>query len=358
MIWNIAGIIIPALLKILGILLLILLVLILLVLLAPIRYRFSAVFHGIEAVACSNPPETESLGDEALSSDQYKVWGSVSWLWFLIRFPFSWKDGQLQWKFQILGIPFLKSGKRGGRNRSQDSRRKPKKSQNDKKAEQKTVPDQKSQKDHTEITEKTDLTEQETRQPEDRSDPISRDADVNQGEKADNTVPARYKQPEDVENKKKHKKQSLFQRLWQKIKECYQAVCDMIRNIREKVHSAQDLIQLLQKDSSRRFICIAKENMLQLLRHLKPQKIKGDIRFGTGDPCTTGQILGGIAVFYSWIGTGLHITPDFEEACFEGKIAVKGRIRMITMLVILIRLMISKEFRTLRRELKQWKEDL
>lgn len=358
MIWNIAGIIIPALLKILGILLLILLALVLLVLFAPIGYRLSAIFHGIEAVACSNSLETESLAGETPSCGKYEIRGSVSWLWFLIRFPFSWKDGQLQWKFQILGIPFLKSGKRGGHNRSQDLGRKPKKSQKDKTSEQRIAPDRKNHKDQEEIKEKTNLSEQETRQSGDRSDPIPGDTDADRGEKPEITVSARYKQPEDVENKKKYKKQSLFRRLWQKIKEYYQAVCDIVRNIREKVHSVQDLIQLLQKDSSRRFICIAKENMLQLLRHLKPQKIKGDIRFGTGDPCTTGQILGGIAVLYSWIGTGLHITPDFEEACFEGRIALKGRIRMITMLVILIRLMISKECRTLRRELKQWKEDL
>ena len=327
MIWDIAGIVLLTLLKILGILLLILLALFLLVLFVPIRYRVRAVFY-----------------------EEYEIRGSVSWLWFLFRFPFSWKDGQLQWKLQILGIPFLKSAggislikgtKRGNHTRQQSSGEKRKK------AKRPDVSSEDSSEDH-------DKAEQETVLLDDNKD----QGHNKQGEKTENTASAKYKQLEDAQNKKKHKKQSLFRRLWQKIKELYQTIRDMIQNIREKIHSVQDLIQLLQKDSSKRFICIAKENMLQLWGHLKPQKIWGDIRFGTGDPCSTGQILGGIAVFYSYLGTGVHITPDFEEACFEGRIAGKGRIRIITMLVILIRLIISKDFRTLRQELMQWKEDL
>lgn len=325
--WDIAGIVVLTLLKILGILLLILLVLFLLVLLVPVRYRVHAAFY-----------------------EENEVRGSVSWLCFLICFPFSWKDGQLQWKLRILGIPFLKSAagmslikgaKRGNHTRRQSSGKRRKK------AKRSDVSSKDSSENHNKA-------EQETVLHEENKD----HGQAKQREKTENTAPVKYKQAEDAQNKKKHKKQSIFRRLWQKIKELYQTVRDMIRNIRQKVHSVQDFVQLMQKDSSKRFICIAKENMLQLWRHLKPQKIWGDIRFGTGDPCSTGQILGGIAVFYSYLGTGVHITPDFEEACFEGRIAVKGRIRGITMLVILIRLIISKEFRTLRRELGQWKEDL
>lgn len=325
--WDIAGIVLLTLLKILGIVLLILLVLFLLVLFVPVRYRVRAVFY-----------------------EEYEAQGSVSWFCFLLRFPFSWKDGQFQWKLQILGIPFLKSAaaislikgtKREDHTRHQSSGDKRKK------AKSPDVSSKDSSEDHNKAEQEPVLLEEN----EDHGH-------AEQGEKTENTAPVKYKQPEDAQNKKKHKKYSLFRRLWQKIKELYQTVRDMIQNIREKIHSVQDLLQLLQKDSSRRFICIAKENMLQLLGHLKPQKIWGDIRFGTGDPCSTGQILGGIAVFYSYLGTGVHITPDFEEACFEGRIAAKGRIRIITMLVILIRLIISKDFRTLRRELGQWKEDL
>lgn len=329
--WDIAGIVLLTLLKILGILLLILLVLLLLVLLVPIRYRLRAAFY-----------------------EENEVWGCVSWFCFLVRFPFRWKDGQLQWKLQILGIPFMKSAmgvslikgtKSGGHTRKKRFGGK------HKRAKRHDTSSEESSEDHNKTKQKDILSE-------DGSVSLSDNTDTKHSEKTENTVPVEYKQPEDAQNKKKHKKQSLFRRLWQKIKELYQTICDMIQNIREKVHSVQDFVQLMQRESSKRFICIAKENMLQLWRHLKPQKVWGDIRFGTGDPCSTGQILGGIAVFYSWLGTGVHITPDFEEACFEGRIAAKGRIRGITMLVILIRLIISKEFRTLRRELGQWKEDL
>lgn len=369
MIWDVAGIVVLTLLKILGIILLILLALFLLVLLVPIRYQVGAAFDQREN-----------------GSGEYEVRGSVSWLGFLIRFPFLWKDGQLQWRFQILGIPFLKNAmsitvikgaKSGDHTRDQGSGGKRKKGRNRRKAEKQAVSSEENSEESKNVKQESDLPQENKDHKEAEEETVSSrkscyekvsenndltrksgDTDAEQGEKTEDTVSAAYKQPEDAQNKKKHKKQSLFQRLWQKIRELYETICDITKTIREKIHSVQDLMQLLQQDSSKRFICTAKENMLQLWRHLKPQKIKGDIRFGTGDPCTTGQILGGIAVVYSWIGTGVHITPDFEEACFVGKIAVKGRIRIITMIVIMVRLIISKDFRTLIRELKQWKEDL
>lgn len=356
MIWDIAGIIILTLLKILGIILLVLLVLLLLVLFVPIRYHVGAAFY-----------------------EEYEVQGSISWLCFLVRFPFWWKDGQVQWKLQILGIPILKSTKNGSHTRRHNSKRKGSHRTKRKKAVQQSAsPEEKSEVNRQperdavlmeenaqddkkpEMVEDTAvLSEEEVGKTEQESilDPRDSERAVDQRDNTEEPALDRYNQSEDAQNKKKHKRRSLFKRLWQKICELYLAVCDMIGNIRRKLHSVQDLRELLQKDSSRRFICIAKENMLQLWKHLKPQKIQGEIRFGTGDPCSTGQILGGIAVFYSWLGTGVHITPDFEEACFEGRIKGKGRIRVLTMVIILIRLVRNKDFRKLQQEWRQWKED-
>lgn len=321
MIWDMVGVVILTLCKLLGILLLILLVLLLLVLLVPVRYRVRADF-----------------------GEKYEVRGSIRYLGVLIRLPFCWRDGQVRWKLQILGIPICRStvgdghsdGKGAGRKRTK--KRKKASTPNEKKGSEEQVLEKPSDKNHAEENPESDKKE-------------------DFAEKNVDPAHAGYKPPEDAQNRKKQKKRSLFHRIWQRIREIRQSVCDFIKMFRSKVHSIRDLIQLLRKDASQRFICIAKGNMLQLWRHIRPQKIWGDIRFGTGDPCSTGQILGGIAVLYGWIGNGVHITPDFEQACFEGRLEGKGRMRTITMLIIVLRLFMNKDFKELLSEWKQWKED-
>lgn len=312
MIWDMAGVVVLTIGKLLGILLLILLVLMLSVLLVPVRYRVRADF-----------------------GKKNKVRGSFRWLGFLIRLPFWWQDGQVRWKLQILGIPFYRSTVDDEHSHGKGTGRKKKK-----KRKKVSAPEEKS-----------------GSEKKGGSDSWNKDSGEDLPEENQDTAPVGYKPREDVQNRKKQKKRSLFWRIRHRIREICQAVIDFIRLFRSKVHSFRDLIQLLQEDGSKRFICIAKGNMLQLWRHIRPQKIWGDVRFGTEDPCSTGQILGGIAVIYGWIGTGVHITPDFEQRCFEGRLEGKGRMRMITMLIIVLRLFMNKDFKGLLRELRQWKED-
>lgn len=354
MIWDMVGVVVLTLCKLLGILLLILLVLLLLVLIVPVRYRVRADF-----------------------GENYKVRGSIRWLGVLIRLPFWWQDGQVRWKLQILGIPFFRStvddehsnGRGAGRKRK-------KKRKNASVSEEKSGSGKQEgsdiAKDRSEDQEKPgdpsgrsgDNERELEKQPdknknysEKKSEFCKEDMGEDLQKKNEDTALAGYKLQEDAQNRKKQKKRSLFWQIRHRIREIYQAVRDFIRIFRSKVHSIRDLIQLLREDGSKRFICIAKGNMLQLWRHVRPQKIWGDIRFGTGDPCSTGQILGGIAILYGWIGNGVHITPDFEQACFEGRLEGKGRMRSITMVIIVLRLFMNKDFKKLQSELKQWKED-
>jgi hypothetical protein len=82
-----------------------------------------------------------------------------------------------------------------------------------------------------------------------------------------------------------------------------------------------------------------------LLKKIKPSKIQGDVIFGTGDPASTGQAIGAIAALYGWMPEKLHITPDFEEKRYDGWIHVKGKLRLIHVVIIALRLIIDKNFR-------------
>ena len=82
-----------------------------------------------------------------------------------------------------------------------------------------------------------------------------------------------------------------------------------------------------------------------LLKKIKPSKIEGDVVFGTGDPATTGKVIGAIAAVYEFFPEKLHIVPDFEEQRYEGHIRARGKIRLIHVVIIAIRLIADKNFR-------------
>ena len=84
---------------------------------------------------------------------------------------------------------------------------------------------------------------------------------------------------------------------------------------------------------------------MYLLKKIKPSKIEGNVIFGTGDPATTGQIIGAIAAVYGFFPEKLHITPDFEEQKYEGNIHMKGKLRLIHVAVIAVRLILDRNFR-------------
>ena len=86
----------------------------------------------------------------------------------------------------------------------------------------------------------------------------------------------------------------------------------------EKVHSVQDLVDILRSDAGKAFICIVKENVIHLWKQIHPRRMRGKVIFGTGDPCSTGELLGVFALFYAWYGNGVQIVPDFEQKRIEG----------------------------------------
>ncbi len=77
-----------------------------------------------------------------------------------------------------------------------------------------------------------------------------------------------------------------------------------------------------------------KEQLGVLLKKLFPKKINGNLHFGTEDPALTGEILGGLALFYPLYQEQVRIEPDFYEKVLEGKLGGSGSIRMVTLLGI------------------------
>ncbi len=128
----------------------------------------------------------------------------------------------------------------------------------------------------------------------------------------------------------------------EKVKCTFQNICDTIR----KIKSEYDFYKGLW-DSPQGKVAVKNTfgQLGYLLKKIKPSKIEGDVIFGTGDPASTGQAIGAVAALYGFMPEKLHITPDFEEKRYEGKIHVKGKLRLIHVVIIAVKLIIDKNFR-------------
>ncbi|KSV59541.1 hypothetical protein ASU35_08515 [Acetivibrio ethanolgignens] len=100
------------------------------------------------------------------------------------------------------------------------------------------------------------------------------------------------------------------------------------------------------------------QKAVAMLKALLPKKVEGTIWFGSGDPCTTGELTGALAVLYGFYGDKLQLYPDFTQAVFMGELFIVGRIRLFTFLRICITVVLDKDVRRLIKNIKNIKEDL
>lgn len=363
-------------LKIIGILLLVILGLLLLILLSvllvPIRYRVAAS-HG-----------------EAL-----RIEGKASWLLHLIHASFSHIEGVLHIRMRVFGFILYdnhkpkstkvkkqkKTVKRKDASITKTERNtKTKISKMDKKSD-KIIKDVKSDKKSDKIIKdfKSDTIKiVETHYQPDKSLKVESLKDGRQkveslkdeslkDESNDKLLETLKKQEQDYQETEK--KKSVFQRIFLKLKGLKEKITAFFQALKIKIirlfESAVNIKQkaglvlaFIKDEFNRDGFHITYHSLKKLLKHILPTKLRSRIVFGTGDPCTTGQALGIMSILYSFYGDKIQITPDFENKRFEGKHDAKGRIRLITILIIVIKLMLDKRFKQLKRNFLILKEAL
>lgn len=128
----------------------------------------------------------------------------------------------------------------------------------------------------------------------------------------------------------------------QKIKDIYNKICDTIKKTRDFTSKVKEFIS----DATNKVVFgRVKKEAFYLLKHFKPRKIEGKLLFGTGDPATTGWILGGFYALYQGFPGRIDVTCDFNEKVMEGDVTIKGRVRGIHGLLVVIRLFGNRDFR-------------
>ena len=96
----------------------------------------------------------------------------------------------------------------------------------------------------------------------------------------------------------------------------------------------------------------------RLLRMIFPKKIKGWLRFGTGDVYTEGQYLSYLCLLYPLYGGKFEIEPEWDEEVFETDVAFSGRITMFIILLVALKVLFNKKVKLLRSNYNRCKRSM
>lgn len=312
-------------LKIIGIIIIvllgILLFLLLIILFVPIRYRVK-VEHG----------------------DAFILNGGVSWLLHLVHGRISWLDGKRRIWIRIMGI-LIYDSQRAPR----DKRRKAKQDLSD--DEDRTDVDR-TDVDRTDV-DRTDMDSTENIRPSSKS-------------VSDIDIESKNEAVEQSTEEEEHSREAIFTRIYTRIKNklisFFKAIKNKIIKIIQgflKVKNKLGLIlDFINDDINKRGFHFTYKTLKRLLRHILPRRLRSKLIFGTGDPCSTGQALGIFGILYGIYGNNLQITPDFENKVLIGSHYARGRIRIWTLLIIVIKLLLDKRFKELKMNYQMLKEAL
>lgn len=142
-------------------------------------------------------------------------------------------------------------------------------------------------------------------------------------------------------------KKSIFKR----IKDIYNKIVSRVKSFLDRLKELADkrnrLLKEINDSDNREAVSFSLGIVRKLLRHILPRKHRIYVRFGTGDPATTGQILGAAYAVGALLGLNLVIEPDFEQKVIECDIPFKGHISLIRVLVWAVQVYRNKKVRKL-----------
>lgn len=283
--------IILTILKVIGIILLCLIGLLLLcvgtVLFCPICYRIR--------------------GKKCEEGEAYAV-ADVTWILRIIRFHGSYRQGKdFEYSLKVLFFRLF-----------------PKKEKEKENKVEKKYTDRDSQ---GKCEEKTSQTEEETQKPE-----TEKTSDIEENRKQKEQE--KRKKQTSSNSEKKSQEKNIIYKIKDKIehiKDTFRKICDKIKDILSSYEKFKEFIAAQETKEALKFL---NKQRKYLIRHLKPDKFQVKIYYGMEDPASTGEILAVYSVIHPFLPGSWNVTPDFEQACLNGDINIKGKVRLFRLMIV------------------------
>lgn len=302
-------------LKIIGLVLLVvlcvLLALILLVLFVPVRY--AAEFE---------------YDNKALRLDV-----KVTWLLSMIRCYAGLRNKDFFYKVKALFFSII------------DSTRAPKEEKTTKKQpEQEKTPPQDNEKARENEAKRENKTVQNVKASDNTENEPA--GDKTQKNEREEPAPEQKKSDDSEEKQKKQGKKFRFPFKIMHPADIYDKIVRTLMDVSRKIDK---ICAQIVSEENRETVLFVLVQIKKLLYHIRPRKHGIYLKLGMKDPALTGQIMGTYSVLNSVFGMNFILEPVFDYEVLETRGYVKGHIRVISLLIIAIRLYRNKVIRKLIR---------
>lgn len=150
-------------------------------------------------------------------------------------------------------------------------------------------------------------------------------------------------------SEKKQKKQGKKFRFPFKIMHPADIYDKIVRTLMDVSRKIDKICAQIVSEENRETVLFVLAQIKKLLYHIRPRKHGIYLKLGMKDPALTGQIMGAYSVLNSVFGMNFILEPVFDYEVLETRGYVKGHIRVISLLIIAIRLYRNKVIRKLIR---------
>lgn len=308
-------------LKVIGIILSVILGTLLLVILAvlfvPVRYNFKAAYN-----------------------EKFTMNARVSWLLNIFRVLICY-DEEMKTTIKIL---FFNIG--GDKNKEKKNKKEKKETKSDNIFTNDNVKENATE--NTEVAEKEELVL--------KASEADGTSEINAADEADIAHEIKDLDEKEKPDKKKSKIKNVIDKItyiYDSIKGRIKKFIRLLKDTYNKVNGAKEKLtnkieeikSMVNDTENREIVSLIISQLKRLFKEIKPKKYDINVHFGFEEPDVTGKVLMYIAVFYGLTGLNINIKPEFEEKIFEGNCYLKGRIRVITLLSIALKVYKNKRFK-------------
>ena len=146
-------------------------------------------------------------------------------------------------------------------------------------------------------------------------------------------------------------------RLREKIRAFYRRILEKKAEAAAKKEKSEALrkkiTELVKKEENKTTVMFLLKKIKRIFIYILPKKGKAEVFFGTGDPAGTAKILEVLSVLYPVYKKHIEITPDFLEKRTEAEGKLGGRICILFLALIAVRVYLHRNTRRLYKEVKE-----
>lgn len=157
--------------------------------------------------------------------------------------------------------------------------------------------------------------------------------------------------PEENTETSSEKERKTIKSLISNLLQTSRGFCDKLKEIKQKAEKIENLWTSGHMTNSRALLA---RQLRYLLKHTRPKKLSGYLRFGFDDPSITGYAMAAYGILYPIWSPELSVEPDFEKQVLDCHILLKGKIRVWHIVRAALRMILSKDVRRVIKDVRNF----